>query len=189
MKILSNVWKNKNLLKILKEGKIAVAPTDTIYGILGRAENGTTVEKIYELRRRSPQKPCIILIGKENELALFEIKLSDKQKSNLKKYWPGAVSIILDCSKNSFSYLHRGTKTLAFRMPASKELRNLLMATGPLIAPSANTEGKPPAKNIKEAEKYFGDSVDLYVDGGEIQGNASKVVRLYNDGSVSIIRR
>ena len=44
-----------------------------------------------------------------------------------------------------------------------------LEQTGPLIAPSANLQGQPPAKNIQEAYEYFGDAVDLYVDGGTVE--------------------
>jgi L-threonylcarbamoyladenylate synthase len=84
--------------------------------------------------------------------------------------------------------------TLAFRLPLSEDLRNLLLQTGPLVAPSANPEGLAPAKNITEAQNYFGppaqagNSVDLYIDGGEIVGKASKIIRLNDDGSVVVIR-
>ncbi len=75
-----------------------------------------------------------------------------------------------------------------FRLPSPKPLRNLLLKTGPLIAPSANPEGLSPSKNIEEAKKYFGDSVDFYVDGGEIEAKASKLIKLNNDGSIIVLR-
>ena len=192
-----NIWNDENLVKILKEEGVAVIPTDTLYGIVGRAENQSTVERIYKIRKRSPQKRCIVLIGDIHELEKFSIILTDEQKNMLKKYWsfdsaqdfqPGPVSVILDCPDNSFSYLHRGTNTLAFRLPAPQELRDLLLKTGPLIAPSANIEALLPAKNITEAQSYFGRQIDLYVDGGEIKGMASKIIKLHKDGGIDIIR-
>ena len=188
-----NIWNNEKLLEILKRGGIAVMPTDTIYGIVGQAQNEATVGRIYATRRRNPQKPGIILIGDTGELAKFSIILSEKQKNKLNEFWPpasvqGPTSIVLDCPDDSPLYLHRGTKTLAFRLPYLEPLRNLLLLTGPLIAPSANPEGLPPAQNIAEARGYFGDSVDFYVDGGEISGQPSKVIKLRKDGSVSILR-
>ena len=191
MQLPENIWNNKNLFKVLKNNGIVIAPTDTIYGILGKALSEKAVSRIYTARKRNPQKPSIILIDNMNELKKFSIILSDKQKNKLKKYWNLAekpTSIILDCSDESLAYLHRGTKTLAFRLPALKSFQNLLAVTGPLIAPSANPEALPPAQNISEAEKYFGNSVDLYVDGGVISGRASKVIKLHKDGSVSILR-
>lgn len=184
-----NVWNNENLIKILKEGGVVVMPTDTLYGLVGKAENEAVVNRIYKIRKRNPKKPCIILIGDISELKKFSIILSKEQELVLNKNWPGPVSVVLDCFDDSLSYLHRGAKTLAFRLPASEELRNLLIKTGPLIAPSANTEELPPAKNISEAKKYFGDSVDLYVDGGSIISKASKIIKLYKDGTVDILRK
>jgi L-threonylcarbamoyladenylate synthase len=100
----------------------------------------------------------------------------------------GPTSIVFDCPDDSLAHLHRGTKTLAFRLPLLKPLRDLLLLTGPLIAPSANPEGLPPAQNLTEARGYFGGLVDLYVDGGEICGKASKLIKLHKDGSASILR-
>ena len=183
-------YENDNLIKVLRENRVVVMPTDTLYGIVGSALNTDVVERIYNIRKRAPEKPCIVLIGSINELEKFSIKLPEEQKYKLNEYWKNAspTSIIVDCFDEKFSYLHRGTNTLAFRLPVLEELRDLLLKTGPLIAPSANIEGLPPAENIYEAKKYFGDSIDLYVDGGEIKGRASKVIKLHKDDSVTIIR-
>ena len=192
MLLRQNIWDNKNLVKIFKENGVAVMPTDTIYGIVGNALNVSVVNRIYSTRKRDPKKPCVILIGNIDELEKFSIVISEKQKVILKKYWFNSslpTSIVLDCPHEKFTYLHRGTQTLAFRLPTEESLRNLLKETGPLIAPSANPEGLPPSENISEARKYFGDDVDLYVDGGEIKGKASKVIELHKDGSVSILRK
>ncbi|MEI7709536.1 MAG: L-threonylcarbamoyladenylate synthase [bacterium] len=189
-------WNEPNLIKVLKENGIVVMPTDTLYGIVGNALDEEVVSRIYATRKRNPEKPCIILIGDISELDKFSVSVSENQKEKIKEYWftpsgaEGArpVSIILDCPDEKFAYLHRGTKTLAFRLPQNENLRNLLKQTGPLVAPSANLEGLPPAKNIEEAKKYFGVFVDLYIDWGEINGQASRVIRLHKDGSVDVLR-
>ena len=162
-------------------------PTDTLYGIVGRAQNQSAVERIYKIRKRNPGKPCIILIGDINELKKFGIILTEAQKDQIRRYRE-PTSFIVDCTDEKFSYLHRGTKTLAFRLPTSKSLRNFLIKTGPLIAPSANIEGLLPAKTIIEARNYFGSQVDLYIDGGEIRSKASKIEKLHKDGKLSTIR-
>lgn len=181
------VWEHRNLAESLLKGNLVVMPTDTLYGIVGRAEDQNTVERIYAARKRNPAKPCIILISDMGELAKFGIVTAPAQSKVISTFTE-PTSFILDCRDSKWEYLHRGTKTLAFRIPQVEELRKLLKKTGPLIAPSANTEGMPPAKNITEAKKYFGSLVDFYADGGEITGKASKVVRLREDGKVEIIR-
>ena len=183
-----SAWNDENLIKVLKENGVVVMPTDTIYGMVGRAQNESTVNRIYAIRKRNPQRPCIILIGDVNELEKFSINLSEEQKNMLKEYWPGPVSIVLDCPNDSLAYLHRGTNSLAFRIPAPQALRELLLKTGPLTAPSANAEAFPPNETMTEAKKYFGDLVDLYVDGGTLTGKASKIIRLFKNGKISIIR-
>jgi L-threonylcarbamoyladenylate synthase len=186
----TEIWNsNKNLIKVLKENGVVVMPTDTIYGIVGKAQNESTVNRIYAIRKRNPDKPCIILIGDMNELEKFSVFPTEEQKIKLKEFWPGPVSVILDCAEEKFSYLHRGTKTLAFRIPAPKALKDLLLKVGPLIAPSANTEATPPPLNIIGAKKYFGNQVDMYVDGGVIEGKPSKIIKLHKNGTIDILRK
>src|SRR3989344_3142985 len=183
-----NVWDNENLIKTLLENGVAVMPTDTIYGMVGKAQNESTVSRIYAIRNRNSEKPCIILIGDLSELDKFSINITESQKDILKEFWPGPVSIVLDCPDESLSYLHRGTKTLAFRMPRPEGLRSLLVKVGPLVAPSANMEKFPSSESISDAKGYFGDKVDLYVDGGVIGGKASKVIKLNTDGTINVLR-
>ena len=162
---------------LLKGGAVGVIPTDTIYGICGSAFNRKTVEKIYKLRKRNPKKPVIVLIENIDDLKKFGVKISSSQKKFLAKVWPGKVSVILKCSLKKFVYLHRGIKTIAFRMPRNKELQSILKISGPLVAPSANLEGCKPAKNIKEAKKYFGDKV-FYLNKGNLVSKPSKLIDL-----------
>ena len=162
----------------LKRGDIGVLKTDTIYGLVGSALNEETVKRIYTVRRRNPKKPLIILIGSLRDLHLFGIELSPRVRRILKRIWPGPVSVILPCEHKKFSYLHRGTNSLAFRMPKKNTLQQLLKATGPLVAPSANPEGLPPSNSIQDAYAYFGDTIDFYVNGGNKKGEPSTIIEI-----------
>lgn len=181
--------KLESIIKLLKGGKVGVIPTDTIYGIVGSALNPQAVEEIYRLRKRSFNKPMIILTSDLNDLNHFNISLSEKQMDFLKKVWPSPLSVVLVCQDDKFSYLHRGTKTLAFRMPKDEWLLSLLKQTGPLIAPSANFEGEKPAENISEAKKYFGEDMAFYVDGGEVKSIPSTLIKLHEDGEYEVLRK
>lgn len=174
--------KKKNELNILEVslcgGAIGVLMTDTMYGLVGSAKSKKVVERIYNVRSRDAKKPMIILIGSIDDLKLFGVKPSEGMLAVLKKLWPGPVSIILPCKSKRFEYLHRGTHSLAFRLPKNAKLRGFLKRTGPLVAPSANPEGKKPAKTIKEAEKYFGGNIDFYIDSGAQKGAPSTIVQI-----------
>lgn len=177
---------------ILKKGGIVVAPTDTLYGVLGSALNKETVARIYRLRKRNTKKPMIILIGSLRDLSTFGIVPIERTRRILKRLWPGKVSVIFPITKKAsrarFSYLHRGTNTLAFRLPRSKRLRALLQKTGPLVAPSANPEGLSPATTIQKAKRYFGGRVDAYIDGGTIVSRPSTLVTLRNE-TITVTRK
>lgn len=166
--------------------KITVIPTDTIYGIVGSALFPEIVERIYQLRKRTPIKPMIILISSIDDIKKFNIRLTHKQKKVLSKLWPNPISVILSCPSEKFLYLHRGTKTLAFRMPKKDSLLKLLQRIGPLVAPSANFEGEMPAKNIEEARKYFGNEVD-YIDEGVLISEPSTLIQ-FEGNDVKILR-
>jgi len=146
--LMNTLLRNKiQLLNLLKQGKVGVIPTDTIYGIVGSALNPQTVEEIYVLRKRATNKPMIILISSLLDLKKFGMHLTKAQTDFLKKIWPNPVSVVLPCTLAKFTYLHRGKKSLAFRMPKNDELLQILKKTGPLVAPSANIAGEKVAEN------------------------------------------
>ena len=179
-------WKKAALF--LKSGAVGVIPTDTIYGVCASALDKKAVEKVYILKKRNPKKPIVILISSFNDLKKFNIYPDSRQKNFLKKVWPGKVSVVLKCrDKNGkLAYLHRGTKTLAFRLPKKRELIEILKISGPLIAPSANLEGRETAKNINQAKKYFDKSV-FYFGGEALPGKSSTLVDLMN--GIKILRK
>lgn len=187
--IISELMEVQRAIQLLKKGKIGVIPTDTIYGIVGSALNQKTVEKIYQLRKRSLNKPFIILISSIEDLKLFDINLTNEQKEFLQKVWPNPLSVILSCKNEKFKYLHRDTKSLAFRMPKNVSILKILKEVGSLVAPSANFEGEKPAETTVEAKKYFGDQVMCYIDGGKITSTPSTLIELNIDGSYKILRQ
>lgn len=180
--------KIQEIIQLLEKGEVGVIPTDTIYGIVGSALIPETVEKIYQLRKRVKDKPMVILISDLNDLNHFNIKLSDEQRKFLQKIWPNPVSVVLGCDDENLFYLHRGTKSLAFRIPKLGWLLSLIKQTGPLVAPSANYEGDPPVQTIDDAKKYFGDQAAFYVNGGKIKSQPSTLIKLNVDGSWRVLR-
>ena len=194
---MHNDW-NK-ALKILKKGGVIVAPTDTLYGILVKADNKKAVERVYKIKGRDKGKPCIVLITSLGDLKKFGLKLPKDGEVYrfLEHVWPDKVSVVLPCPSPKWRYIHRGTKAIAFRMvsPKNKNLYSLLQKVGSLVAPSANPQGLEPARSLAQAQMYFKDSIDLYVNGGtrnippstlvSLLGPKPKVLR---QGSVNIFK-
>ncbi|HCZ28268.1 TPA: hypothetical protein DHU97_00800 [Candidatus Saccharibacteria bacterium] len=102
--------------------------------------------------------------------------------------WPGPVSIILPSSRAPF-WIRRDNASVAYRLPAHRQLQRLIRDTGSLIAPSANPEGQPPAMTIAKARDYFGDAVDFYVDGGAVENpTPSRLIKMSDDGHTEFLR-
>lgn len=193
--------------EILQRGGIGVIPTDTIYGLVGSAFKKKTVERIYDLKDRNEKKPFIVLISGYADLERFGVRLSKDLREQLQKFWSRKkdiqdlswdtvrkkkdirpTSVILTVPSKKLAYLHRGTGTIAFRMPSAPLLRRFLRKTGPLVAPSANPEGQPPATTIQEAQDYFEDEVDFYVDSGKKRGKPSRLIDI-SSGRLEILRK
>lgn len=171
----------------LQAGAVGVLKTDTLYGVVASTRHETAVERVYRLRDRDLAKPCIVLIAGGDQLLTSP---PDAVAARLAVYWPGPVSIILPVADQVPAWLHRGTRSLAYRAPADSELCQLLRQTGPLIAPSANPAGQPPASSIAEARQYFGDMVDFYVDSGPVPADTppSTLLRVHADDTIERLR-
>ncbi|WP_297473326.1 L-threonylcarbamoyladenylate synthase [Persephonella sp.] len=171
-------------VEVIKKGGVIVAPTDTLYGLLADALNKKAVERVYSLKKRSPDKPLIILIPSIDYLSIFGIKPSSVEEKLLERK---GITVVMDIQDSKYEYLHRGKSSLAFRIPDYKPLIEFIRKVEkPLVAPSANPEGKPPPEDIKKAVEYFGDKVDLYVDKGKKKGLPSTIVKVNKD--IKIIR-
>ncbi len=167
---------NSQIIRILKSGGVGVMPTDTLYGLVGKASSKKAVERIYKIKGRDPKKPFIILISSINDLKKFRISNYVILHNSIikKKLWPGKVSIVIS--------------GIAFRLPKKKSLIKILKQTGPLVAPSANPQGLRPAENIKQATKYFGDKVDFYLSGGTLKGKPSTLISINKKGEIKVLR-
>ncbi len=178
----------KKAAEVLKKGGIVILKTDTLYGILANATDKNLVKKVYKIKGRDPKKPFIILVPSVDFIKqFFEVAITEKEKELLEKK---GITVVLNLKdKRKLRYLHRGTGTLAFRIPAKEKLIKLIKEVGfPLIAPSANPEGEQPAENVKKAIEYFGDKVDLFVDEGKAVGKPSPIVKVEN-GKVQYLRK
>ena len=173
-----------SIVKILKAGGVGVLPTDTLYGLVGQADGKKAVTRIKKLKERGHGKPFIILISSLKDLNKFKVKLDKKTGKFLKTIWPGPVSVILP----TLLKLHGTSVTLAFRWPKNKFLNELIEKTGPLVAPSANPEGLPPASTITEARNYFGDDIDFYLSAGKkLSGQPSTLIKI-KKAKIEILR-
>ena len=184
MRIFSST-SDPELLTLLKAGGVGVLPTDTVYGLVCRAADQAAVAKLYALKHREG-KPGTIVASKLQQL--IDLGLRARYLKAVEAFWPNPLSVVIP-SGDELKYLHMGQHSLAVRIPANDAMREFLAHTGPLLTSSANMPGEPTATNLAEAQAYFGDQVDFYVDGGTITDPVpSTVIRILDD-AIEVLRK
>lgn len=173
-----------DITEALSSGGIAVVRTDTIYGIIALASDEVAVEKVYAAKHRNPSKQCIVLIPNAESVPTHADQIAKYSAAD-----QPPTSVIVPKSDEP-DWLLRGGDTIAYRVVRDAFLKRVVETVGPVIAPSANPEGLEPASTIDEARAYFGDAVDVYVDGGAVpdDAQASRIIEVNADGSVTTIR-
>ncbi|MEO7364393.1 MAG: L-threonylcarbamoyladenylate synthase [Candidatus Saccharimonadales bacterium] len=167
-------------------GALIVMPTDTVYGVVAQAHDQSAVERLYTAKNREHKPGTVIAASIEQ---LVELGLKRRYLSAVSQFWPGPVSVIIPCADPALSYLHQGKQSLAVRIPQPTELRDLLEQTGPLLTSSANHPDQPTAVTVDQARDYFGDTVDFYLDGGDLTDHKpSTIIRIVDD-AVEVIRQ
>ena len=184
MTIILNGLSDPNISELLNNGAIGVLPTDTVYGLACRASDKIAVRHLYKTKLRE-QKPGTIIAASLEQLV--ELGLKARYLKAVERFWPNAVTIIIPCTPE-LNYLDLGLGTLAVRIPNHKTLNTLMKKTGPLLTTSANLPGEPPANTIADARAYFADTVDFYVDGGDLASHqASTIIRIVDD-AIEVLR-
>ena len=186
MKVFTSLT-DPEVVAMLRRGAVGVLPTDTLYGVVASTAFPDAIERLYQVRHRSSLKGCITLLADKDQASNLIVWDSFDRKL-AGKYWPGPVSIVLPVAEYTPAYLHPVDGTLAFRVPDKEELRTLLWHTGPLFAPSANPANMKPASTVEEAQKYFGDKVDFYVDAGDLSGNRPSTLIRQKSGGIEVLR-
>lgn len=176
------------VIEALRADKLVVAPTDTIYGLLARADSPRAVDELYQVRQRDHTKSCIILLGSTNDIPELT---AEQRRIYQQLYRERPTTIVVRVSPDVMPHLVRTDATLAFRaVPPDTALSELIRLVGPLLAPSANLAGQPPATTVNEAIAYFGDQVAVYVDGGEIKrAMPSRIIKFTDDGQLVTLRQ
>lgn len=176
------------LAETIKRGAVGVMPTDTIYGLVASAFSPAAIERIYELKRRTPNAGLVVLVSSMTDLKKLAIKVTPNQTKIIKQLWPGPFSIILPCRSKKLAYLHRGNNSLAIRLSKEKWLTDFIKKTGPIVATSVNLQGQKNAEDISAAKKIFGQKVDFLIGKKKLAGKPSTIVKLVRDG-VQIVRQ
>ncbi|HUQ12810.1 MAG TPA: L-threonylcarbamoyladenylate synthase [Novosphingobium sp.] len=176
---------------ILRAGGVVAVPTETVYGLAGRADSDEAVAAIFRAKGRPSFNPLIVHVA---DVAAGEAlaRFDERARRLAEAFWPGALTLVLPRRAEAAlaPAVSAGLGTIALRCPAHPLMRALLEACGfPLAAPSANRSGALSPTTAAHVAASLGDAVPLIVDGGACAaGLESTIVALRDDGSWSLLR-
>lgn len=153
---------------ILGGGGLVAFPTDTVYGVGCRAGDAQALERVFELKRRPPEKRVALLISDANQATALGYRFDERATLLASAFWPGALTLVLP----------NDGETLGFRMPDHPVALALLAAAGPLATSSANRSGEPETYDAADVLIAFAgdDLLEAVVDGGRAPGGAASSV-------------
>jgi protein-tyrosine phosphatase len=170
---------------ILRAGGLVAFPTETVYGIAVSAESPGAVERLYALKGRPRSKPMSMMVASSEVVRRRCPDLSPTAIGLMQRFWPGALTLVLPCRAPDGA----PGALVGYRYPSHPLALGLVRAAGvPLLVPSANLSGQPPATTAEEVLAQFPDQLDLVIDGGPAnRGVASTVVQVVGD-EITVLR-
>jgi L-threonylcarbamoyladenylate synthase len=178
----------------LKEGRLVILPTETVYGLATDAADPTAVARIFEAKGRPRFNPLIAHVAsleRAEAIAVFH----DRARALAAAFWPGPLTLVLPIkdAEAVCDLARAGLDSVAVRVPGHPLARDVLAEFGgPVVAPSANRSGRPSPTTYIHALEETGTAAEVTLDGGPCQvGLESTVValidqpRLLRPGSVT----
>lgn len=177
-------------VELFLQGKIGIFPTDTAFGIGCVVYDESAVERLFSIKKRPENKPTPVLVSSiEMAQNLVQTNFSTRVRKIMERYWPGGLTLVLECNNEKIPNLVRGgTKTLGVRMPDSEMIKNIITKLNkPILAPSANfSNDKTPFKK-DDINREFLSLVDFYLE-GECKGEKSSTVLDCTNEPYTILR-
>ena len=182
--------KLKEVAIAIKNGKVVVFPTETVYGIGTNGLDEKAIEKLYKLKRRPQNKPISLLVNNIDMINDIAEDITELEYKLINKFMPGPLTIILKKKNKIPDILTANSSTVGIRIPENEIAIKLIeYANVPLATSSANISGEASGINLKNIMKDFNDDIDYYIDGGFSKiGIASTVVQVF-DGIPHILRK
>jgi L-threonylcarbamoyladenylate synthase len=181
----------------LKNGGMAVFPTDTLYGLGVDPASEAGIARLFAIKRREGGKPIPLLLSGQDAVDRYARRVPEAAARLMGRFWPGALTIVLPAETAVHRYITGGGDTVGLRVPDHPVPRALAQALGGAITgTSANRSGNPGDwESAEEVVREFTGEVDWILWDGKVRWAAdpeaptgrspgSTVIRMTDDRPV-----
>jgi L-threonylcarbamoyladenylate synthase len=164
-------------VEVLRSGGVVALPTDTVYGIAVALDTPRGIERLFEVKRRPPERGIMLLLDDAVQAARIGV-LTPGAGALADEGWPGGLTVVVPQRSDVRlpAALTGGQPTIGLRVPDHAAPRALAREVGPLPTTSANVSGLPEARDAGEIMRQLGDAIDLVLDGGPAHGGPASTV-------------
>jgi L-threonylcarbamoyladenylate synthase len=161
----------REAVSLLKRGGLIAFPTETYYGLGVDPFNPKALQRLFQVKQRTSDKPVLVLVFDQSQLSLLAASIPAHFDRLTRAFWPGPLTLVYPALPTLSTMLTGGTGTIGIRQSPHPVTRRLLEKwQRPVTATSANHSGALPATTATEVEEIFGSAVDLVVNGGPTPG-------------------
>ena len=175
----------KEIIETLKNGGVITYVTDTVWGLGCLPDNEDAVKKIYEIKKREMQKPLILMSNEVYNLLDYVEPLPKLACKLIKKYFPGALTLVVKKSKNTPDFITSGMGTVGIRVPNNEVFKRIceIIPGHVLATTSANLSHQPSAKSYEQAFENMNGLADIVIEdyGYKCKGLESTVCGVFGD--------
>ena len=196
MPLVTDNSNNRSIAAILlRENGVIAYPTDTMYGLGAIVFNRSAVSSVFVIKGRQRDQALPVLVASESQLREVAADVSDEAMALARKFWPGALTLVMKRHPELPLNVTGGGDTVAVRLPDHPCPQSLISACGsPITGTSANKHGGPDPITAKEVQRQLGSRLSLVLDGGPSPlGVPSTVIdvttslpRVLRQGAISI---
>ncbi len=192
--MLQDKDKIKNILE--NDGVIAFV-TDTVWGLGCLPQSEKAIKKIYEIKKREAQKPLILMSNETYNLLEYVKPIPETGCRLIKKYFPGALTIVTEKSGKTPYYITSDMETVGIRVPDNEIFKQIceIAPNHVLATTSANLSHQPSAKTYEQALENMSDLADFVIpDYGHlckglestVAGVMGNELRIFRQGAIKL---
>lgn len=187
----------QEIISTLENGGVIAYVTDTVWGLGCLPNNEQAVRKIYEIKKREAKKPLILMSNEVYNLLEYVKPIPKIGQILIKKYFPGALTVVTEKSENTPDYITSNMSTVGIRVPDNKVFQRIceIIPGHVLATTSANLSNQPSAKTYEQALENMSGLADLIIEdyGHPAKGLESTVagvmgneLRVFRQGEILI---